>query len=107
MADHRRQVAIEQRLADALHHRAAQIRQLIDQCLELVERELARGFLRRKRQRAGGALAVAAVGDLEVGLDRRRQRLAVLGQLTRSRRLDVPVGALQRVLPFSFAPPED
>ena len=32
-------------------------------------------FLRRERQRAGGALAVAAIGDFEVRLDRRWQRL--------------------------------
>ena len=37
VGDHRRQLAIEQRLADALQHGAPQVRELCDQRLEFVE----------------------------------------------------------------------
>ena len=67
VADHRRQVAVEQRLANAVQHDTLQVGGLVNDAPEFLVAQIVRAALAAvEGQRAGLAEGVAAVAGLDV-----------------------------------------
>ncbi len=77
-ADHARELAVEQRLADPVQHDPLEAGALLDDVAQLVDAQVALGLVGSERQRAGLAQRVAAIRDLEVELADRFDRWYLL-----------------------------